>query len=85
MSFVEFYNGCNVKEKAYIDRAEKHTGKNDMRKFIKAVRLEFESFGIEYSDLYQSMTVCKAEKQFPYSCDNDYFIGLNEWKQKQLN
>lgn len=76
----------NDKERAYWAKAEKHTVKNDMKRFLKAVRREFDQDGIEYSELWQNMVVELADGQyFPYSCDGDRFIRLDEFKGLDTN
>jgi hypothetical protein len=62
------------RERDYWDTAEHFTGKNNMKKFIKAMRREFAQY--EIGDIRKNMVVNTMRGLFAYSLGTDTFYEL---------
>jgi hypothetical protein len=63
-------------ERSYVERASEHTGKNDMKAFLKAVRIKFA--GLDIIDIRPNMTVLDSRNQhWIYSKGTDSWYGPN--------
>lgn len=62
-------------ERDYWDKAEKFTGKNDMKKFIKAMRREYAQYQI--GDIRKNMVINTDKGLFAYNLGTDHFVELN--------
>ncbi len=63
-------------ERAYAIRAEKHTSKNDMKRFLSAVRDRFPVQ--EIKEIRQNMCVCTEDGDF-----HVYSLGSSTWYSKR--
>lgn len=63
-------------EKSYVERAEKHTTRSDMKKFLKAVRIKFSGYDI--IDIRPNMSILDSRNQhWIYSLGTDSWYGPN--------